>query len=119
MSVVAISEHTIKIDAAVIKLVSNIKEVCSYKQTPDMNISTISLTYLKKMESINSILCTGAALQVLLRDKLFFNTVRKRVKDQQERDNFDFNSQNQISQYFCCNDVHVSWEMVTENLIDI
>ena len=106
------STHIDKIDSALAALKALLLQIISLKPLPDMNASLLSVTYMKKSQCIQSLLCDLSKIQNLLDDKTFLSNIKKRLKERQNRSDFQ-QSREETGVFICCaNDQNLTWEKV-------
>ena len=83
-----------------------------------MTSSLIGLTFLKKAEALKCLLTTGGKLSVLLKDKSFLSSIKRRLKERAKRTDFKIATSAVDSELYCLNDAKVTWDFVNEFLLD-
>ena len=83
-----------------------------------MNAFALSQTYLKRAEYIKDLLAIIGNIKCLINSKLLKN-LRKRVKQQEQKENANFvRSEKELLQFFCENDTTLTWDDIFDKLIE-
>ena len=106
-----------KVDCKTVKLL--FEEVGSYSIKAEMSSFLLSQTYLKKAESLVHLLTELGKFKDMVCDQGLLNNLRRRISQQNSSVNKLFvRSTEELLEFFCENDTRLTWDHVTEDLIE-